>query len=146
MAGAAMLAGAGARRTDPVPMLALAAALMLGVDPQLVEDPGFQLSFLGTAGILLLASPIAARIPAPRVIAEPFAVTVAAQLATFAQKVRAMDLRKAPSIAETLDWARSLLLLGASTLDRELARSTLGVILKHEEDRTKVETKLATLV
>jgi MoxR-like ATPase len=70
----------------------------------------------------------------------------AAQLATFAQKVRAMDLRKAPSIAETLDWARALLLLGASTLDRELARSTLGVILKHEEDRTKVETKLATLV
>ena len=63
-------------------MLALAAALMLGLDPQLVEDPGFQLSFLGTAGILLLAGPIAARLPGPRVIAEPFAVTMAAQLAT----------------------------------------------------------------
>ncbi|HEY8087019.1 MAG TPA: MoxR family ATPase [Polyangiaceae bacterium] len=69
----------------------------------------------------------------------------AAQLAAFAQKVRAMDLRKAPSIAETLDWARALLLLGASTLDKELARSTLGVILKHEEDRAKVEAKLGTL-
>ncbi len=82
MAGAAMLASTGARRTDPIPMLALAAALMLGLDPQLVEDPGFQLSFLGTAGILLLARPIATRLPGPRVLAEPFAVTVAAQLAT----------------------------------------------------------------
>jgi len=82
MAGAAMLASSGARRTDPIPMLALAAALMLGLDPQLVEDPGFQLSFLGTAGILLLAAPIASRVPGPRLIAEPFAVTVAAQLAT----------------------------------------------------------------
>ena len=82
MAGSAMLAAAGARRTDPIPMLALAAALMLGLDPQLIEDPGFQLSFLGTAGILLLAAPIAARVPGPRLIAEPFAVTIAAQLAT----------------------------------------------------------------
>ncbi|HEY5244000.1 MAG TPA: MoxR family ATPase [Polyangiaceae bacterium] len=71
---------------------------------------------------------------------------LAAQLAAFAQKVRAMDLRKAPSIAETLDWARALLLLGASALDKELARSTLDVILKHEDDREKVEAKLATLV
>ena len=83
MAGAAMFAAAGARRTDPVPMLALVAALMLGISPNLVDDPGFQLSFLGTAGILLLAAPIAARIPGPRLIAEPFAVTLAAQLATF---------------------------------------------------------------
>ena len=71
---------------------------------------------------------------------------LAAQLAAFAQKVRAMDLRKAPSIAETLDWARALLLLGASALDKELARATLDVILKHEDDREKVEAKLATLV
>ncbi|HEY3817088.1 MAG TPA: MoxR family ATPase [Polyangiaceae bacterium] len=71
---------------------------------------------------------------------------LAAQLAAFAQKVRAMDLRKAPSIAETIDWAKSLVVLGASALDRELARSTLDVILKHEDDRTKVEGKLAALV
>ena len=82
MAGAALLAAAGARRTDPVPMLALVAALMLGLAPRLVSDPGFQLSFLGTAGILLLAHPIAARVPGPRLIAEPFAVTIAAQAAT----------------------------------------------------------------
>ena len=66
--------------------------------------------------------------------------------AAFAQKVRAMDLHKAPSIAETIDWARALLLLGASGVEKELARATLGVILKHDDDRAKVEAKLATLV
>jgi len=71
---------------------------------------------------------------------------LAAQLAAFAQKVRAMDLRQAPSIAETLDWARALVLLGASALDRDLARSTLDVIVKHEDDRDKVEAKLAALL
>ena len=71
---------------------------------------------------------------------------LAAQLAAFAQKVRAMDLRKAPSIAETIDWARALLVLGASALDPELARSTLGLLVKYEEDRVKVEGKLATLI
>jgi MoxR-like ATPase len=71
---------------------------------------------------------------------------LAAQLAAFAEKVRALDLRKAPSIAETIDWARALLVLGASAIDAELVKSTLGVILKHEDDRAKVEAKLATLV
>jgi MoxR-like ATPase len=71
---------------------------------------------------------------------------LAAQLATFAEKVRALDLRKAPSIAETIDWARALLVLGASAIDAELVKSTLGVILKHEDDRAKVEAKLPTLV
>ena len=72
--------------------------------------------------------------------------TLAAQLAAFAQKVRAMDLRKSPSIAETIDWARALLLLGASALEPELARSTLGLLVKYEEDRTKVEAKLGALL
>jgi competence protein ComEC len=82
MAGAAMFASSAGRRTDPVPMLALVAGLMLATDPGLIADPGFQLSFLGTAGILLLAEPIARRLPGPRLLVEPFAVTVAAQLAT----------------------------------------------------------------
>ena len=82
MAGAAMLASTAGRRTDPVPMLALVAAVMLGLSPGLVEDPGFQLSFLGTAGILTLAAPIAGRLPGPRLFAEPFAMTLAAQIAT----------------------------------------------------------------
>jgi MoxR-like ATPase len=71
---------------------------------------------------------------------------LAEQLAAFAQKVRAMDLRKVPSIAETVDWARALLLLGASALDEDLVRSTLGVLLKYEEDRDKVDEKTASLV
>jgi competence protein ComEC len=82
MAGAAMLAATGGRRIDPVPMLALVAALKLGLSPALVDDPGFQLSFLGTAGILVLSAPIAARLPGPRILAEPFAMTLAAQVAT----------------------------------------------------------------
>jgi hypothetical protein len=56
-----------------------------------------------------------------------------------------MDLRKAPSISETIDWARALVLLGARSIDAELARSTLGVLLKYGEDRAKVEAKLGTL-
>ena len=71
---------------------------------------------------------------------------LAARLVELVHKVRALDLRKAPSIAETVDWARALLLLGASALDRELVSSTLGVLVKHEEDRRKVEAQLAKLV
>ncbi len=82
MAGAGMLAATGGRRTDPLPMLALAAAGMLALQPALVKDVGFQLSFLGTLGIILMASPLAARIPGPRILVEPFVVTIAAQLAT----------------------------------------------------------------
>jgi MoxR-like ATPase len=67
---------------------------------------------------------------------------LAAQLAAFARKVRAMDLRKSPSVAETVDWARALVLLGASALDEDLARSTLGVLLKYEEDLAKVSAKM----
>ena len=68
---------------------------------------------------------------------------LAEQLTTFVRDVRAMDLQKAPSIAETIDWARSLVLLGASALDESLDRSTLGVLLKYEEDRAKVGPKLS---
>jgi MoxR-like ATPase len=68
--------------------------------------------------------------------------SLAEGVAKLAHKIRALDLRKAPSIAETIDWARALLLLGASGVDRELARSTLGVLLKYEEDRAKAERVL----
>jgi MoxR-like ATPase len=72
--------------------------------------------------------------------------TLAAQLAAFAQNIRALDLRKTPSISETIDWARALLVLGASALDRDLVRATLGAIVKHEDDRTKVESKLDAMM
>ena len=48
--------------------------------------------------------------------------------------LRAMDLKKAPSISETLDWIRSLVLLQAHTLDGRVVSETLNVLLKHEAD------------
>ncbi|MFJ7215594.1 AAA family ATPase [Amycolatopsis sp. NPDC098790] len=51
--------------------------------------------------------------------------------------LRAMDLRKLPSVAETIDWARTLLALGASTLDDDVVRESLGVVLKHQDDIAK---------
>jgi MoxR-like ATPase len=64
---------------------------------------------------------------------------LAGQVAAFAQRVRTLDLRKAPSIAETIDWAKALVLLGASALDGELVRATLGAVAKYDEDREKIE-------
>jgi MoxR-like ATPase len=68
---------------------------------------------------------------------------LAEQLTAFVREVRALDLRKAPSIAESIDWARALVLLGAGALDESLARPTLGVLVKHEEDLAKVGPLLA---
>ncbi|MDX2529282.1 AAA family ATPase [Streptomyces europaeiscabiei] len=59
--------------------------------------------------------------------------------------LREMELRKAPSVAETIDWARTLLALGAGTLDETVVRDSLGVILKHQDDIEKAARKL-TLV
>ncbi len=56
--------------------------------------------------------------------------------------LRAMDLRKAPSVAETVDWARTLLALGAGTLDETVVRDSLGVVLKHQDDIQKAAAKL----
>ena len=67
-------------------------------------------------------------------------------LVRFVHDVRGLELRKAPSIAETIDWARALILLGASALDKELVSSTLGALVKHEEDRRKVEASLPKLL
>ncbi|KZB85766.1 AAA family ATPase [Amycolatopsis regifaucium] len=56
--------------------------------------------------------------------------------------LRAMELRKAPSVAETIDWARTLLALGADSLGEDVVRASLGVILKHQEDVVKADTRL----
>jgi MoxR-like ATPase len=71
---------------------------------------------------------------------------LAGALVRFVHEVRGLELRKAPSIAETVDWARALILLGASALDKELVSSTLGALVKHEEDRRKVESSLGKLL
>ena len=56
--------------------------------------------------------------------------------------LRAMELRKAPSVAETIDWGRTLLALGLDTLDDDAVRATLGVVLKHQSDTEKAAAEL----
>jgi MoxR-like ATPase len=67
------------------------------------------------------------------------------QLVAFIQAVRTLDIRKAPSISETIDWARVLLVMHTESLDRELVRKTLNVFLKHEEDIRVAEENLVRL-
>jgi len=67
------------------------------------------------------------------------------QLVQFVHELRDLDLKKVPSISETIDWARTLLLLHADKLEPALVRSTLNVILKFQEDIESVQSKLSTL-
>jgi MoxR-like ATPase len=62
------------------------------------------------------------------------------------QRLRDLDLKKAPSISETLDWARALLALNASELDEEVVNQTLSVILKYEGDVRKAQVEFAKLL
>ena len=48
--------------------------------------------------------------------------------------VRQLDLKKPPSIAESIDWARALLLLGADDIDRDIFTQTMSIIVKHRTD------------
>jgi MoxR-like ATPase len=70
---------------------------------------------------------------------------LAAEAARFVGAIRKLGLRKPPSIAETLDWARALVRLGVHELDTDAVRTALGVLLKHEDDRAKVEAKASSL-
>jgi MoxR-like ATPase len=56
--------------------------------------------------------------------------------------LRGLELRKAPSVAETIDWGRTLLALGMDTLDDDTVRATLGVVLKHQSDTVKAASEL----
>jgi MoxR-like ATPase len=60
--------------------------------------------------------------------------TVARRLVEVVGMVRELDLKKPPSIAESIDWARALLLLGASEIDTETFNETMSVIVKHRTD------------
>jgi len=68
------------------------------------------------------------------------------QLVQFVHAVRELDLKKAPAISETIDWARSLLLLHADQLDPALVHDTLNVLLKYEEDIVTTEDQLPKLL
>ena len=67
---------------------------------------------------------------------------LAAEVVTIVQKVRRLDLKKAPSISETLDWARALALLNVEDLGDEVVTETLSTILKYEVDIRKAEKEL----
>jgi MoxR-like ATPase len=67
------------------------------------------------------------------------------RVADFVAQLRKLDLKKAPSIAETLDWARALVALGIRELEPEPVRRTLAVLLKHEDDLRKAESAVGKL-
>jgi MoxR-like ATPase len=62
------------------------------------------------------------------------------------QRVRKLDLKKTPSISETLDWARALMVLNADELEAELVNDTMNVILKHQGDIAKAQSELNALL
>jgi MoxR-like ATPase len=59
---------------------------------------------------------------------------VAKQCVEVVQRLRQLDLKKAPSVAETVDWAKALVAINAKHLDEKTLNDTLAVILKHESD------------
>ena len=64
---------------------------------------------------------------------------LSAEIVTFVQKLRELELYKLPGIAETIDWTRALMELDALVLDPETVNNTLGVLLKYQDDIAKVQ-------
>ena len=67
------------------------------------------------------------------------------ELVAFVQQLRTLDLKKVPSVSETIDWARVLVLLHAAALDADLVRDTLNVLLKFEADIEVAKKQIVTL-
>lgn len=67
---------------------------------------------------------------------------LARQAVELVQRLRSLDLRKSPSISETLDWAKALVTLNAKGLDKDTLDTTLNVLLKHESDLNKVKRRV----
>jgi MoxR-like ATPase len=65
-------------------------------------------------------------------------------VARVVRSLRLLDLRKPPSVSETLDWARTLVILGVETLDADVTTSTLHVLLKHRADIAAAARDLKT--
>jgi MoxR-like ATPase len=70
---------------------------------------------------------------------------LADEIARIVRSIRQLELKKAPSVSETLDWARTLLLLGVDTIDADVARDTLHVLLKYQSDIAKAAKELSTI-
>jgi MoxR-like ATPase len=72
--------------------------------------------------------------------------TLTQQVVALMQRLRGLDLKKVPSISETLDWTRALVLLNADTLEDEVVTETLSVVLKYEADIRKAQQELRDFV
>tara|TARA_R110002111_G_C5997351_1_gene372679 strand:- start:1293 stop:2234 length:942 start_codon:yes stop_codon:yes gene_type:complete len=68
------------------------------------------------------------------------------EVVSFIQQIRELDLKKAPSVAESIDWAKTLLLLHAEHLDTAMVKDTLNVILKFEDDIAAVNEQAAKFI
>jgi len=68
------------------------------------------------------------------------------QLVNFVQGIRQLDLKKLPAISETIDWAKTVILLNSEELDAKLAEDTLNVLLKHQQDIEIVKKEIPSLV
>jgi MoxR-like ATPase len=77
-----------------------------------------------------------------RLHAPELPTTVARKLVDVIHQVRELDLKKPPSIAESIDWARALLLLGADDISPELFRDTMSIIVKHRTDLDTVAERV----
>ena len=69
---------------------------------------------------------------------------LATSIVEFTRRLRALALRKAPSVGETIDWARALLVLGRSRLDEATVVETLGVLVKFQEDQEQARSAAAS--
>ncbi len=68
---------------------------------------------------------------------------LADQIARIVRSIRQLDLKKAPSVSETLDWARTLMLMGIENIDAQDAKDTLHILLKYQTDITKAAKELS---
>src|SRR5947209_2828338 len=71
---------------------------------------------------------------------------VARKLVEVVHRVRELDLKKPPSIAESIDWARTLVLLGASDIDQDTFQQTMSVIIKHRTDLDTVASRVGVML
>src|SRR5688572_29547954 len=68
---------------------------------------------------------------------------LADQIARVVRSIRQLDLKKAPSVSETLDWARTLMLLNLDSIDEKTAKETLHILLKYQTDIAKAAKELS---
>lgn len=72
--------------------------------------------------------------------------TLRRQMVGFIHEIRSLDLKKLPSVSETIDWARVLVLLQATDLDTEIVKDTLNVLLKYEADIEAAHPQITTFI